>query len=324
MRARPAPCSPRDLARVRQLAASLDRLQPPPATWTRIAREAQLPGFRTERSRRGWQGWIPLAAAAVIVLAGAVTWMVEGAPNGAAADGQPVRAPTDRRSGTADSRERAAAGRTALRESHRGARAARQRPQGARSASWPESCRRTSRSSTVRSRESRAALKADPASEPAQQSLFEAFRTKIALLQDTVALINEMRKGNPEGTARVAEGMHEVIATAGAHARRNRMTPAPDEHRTRTRNRIRLAKTKPGRLYVTDTLAHHARHTHGLSRRHGVVCQPARSLGSRRRSGLVRALRRRARRARTVRQLVEGLQGRPRRVARRLERRRHD
>src|SRR5215471_3952024 len=66
-----------DLARVRQLAASLDRLQPPPAAWTRIAREAQLPGYRTERSRRGWQGWIPLAAAATIVLAFAATWIVK-------------------------------------------------------------------------------------------------------------------------------------------------------------------------------------------------------------------------------------------------------
>src|SRR6478735_6767170 len=65
-----------DLARVRQLAASLDRLQPPAATWTRIGREAQLPGFRIARSGRGWQGWMPLAAAAVIVLAVAITLMV--------------------------------------------------------------------------------------------------------------------------------------------------------------------------------------------------------------------------------------------------------
>jgi tetratricopeptide (TPR) repeat protein len=43
--------------------------------------------------------------------------------------------------------------------------------------------------------ESRAALKSQPDSEPAQASLFEAFRDKLTLLQDTVALINEMRKG---------------------------------------------------------------------------------------------------------------------------------
>lgn len=43
--------------------------------------------------------------------------------------------------------------------------------------------------------ESRAALKLQPTSEPAQASLLESFKAKISLLQDTVALINEMRQG---------------------------------------------------------------------------------------------------------------------------------
>ena len=55
--------------------------------------------------------------------------------------------------------------------------------------------------------ESRAAVRAQPASEPAQQSLVENFKTKIALLQDTVALINEMRKGNEAGAARIVSGL---------------------------------------------------------------------------------------------------------------------
>ena len=42
--------------------------------------------------------------------------------------------------------------------------------------------------------ESRAAVRAQPASEPAQASLLENFKSKIALLQDTVALINQMRR----------------------------------------------------------------------------------------------------------------------------------
>ena len=44
--------------------------------------------------------------------------------------------------------------------------------------------------------ESRAALQSQPASTNAQDGLFEALRTKVALLQQTVELINEMRKGN--------------------------------------------------------------------------------------------------------------------------------
>jgi hypothetical protein len=55
--------------------------------------------------------------------------------------------------------------------------------------------------------ESRAALRAEPTSEPAQQSLIDSFKTKMALLQDTVALINEMRKGNEAGAARIVSGL---------------------------------------------------------------------------------------------------------------------
>jgi hypothetical protein len=47
--------------------------------------------------------------------------------------------------------------------------------------------------------ESRQALADDPGSVPARDSLFEALRQKVVLLQSTVTLINEMRKGNPEG-----------------------------------------------------------------------------------------------------------------------------
>ena len=57
--------------------------------------------------------------------------------------------------------------------------------------------------------ESRAALQTEPASDLAQDSLFEALRSKVALLQDTVALINEMRKGNAEGAARIVSGLNQ-------------------------------------------------------------------------------------------------------------------
>ena len=57
--------------------------------------------------------------------------------------------------------------------------------------------------------ESRAALRTQPNSEPAQQSLIENFKTKIGLLQDTVALINEMRKGNEAGAARIVSGLKQ-------------------------------------------------------------------------------------------------------------------
>jgi anti-sigma factor RsiW len=55
--------------------------------------------------------------------------------------------------------------------------------------------------------ESREAIKAQPNSQLAQTSLFEALRQKVALLEDTVALINVMRKGDQAGAARILGGL---------------------------------------------------------------------------------------------------------------------
>jgi anti-sigma factor RsiW len=52
--------------------------------------------------------------------------------------------------------------------------------------------------------ESRAALRSQPASEVARASLFEALQRKVGLLRDTIALINEMRKGDQAAAARIA------------------------------------------------------------------------------------------------------------------------
>jgi hypothetical protein len=57
--------------------------------------------------------------------------------------------------------------------------------------------------------ETRAAVKADPGSVVARTALFEALKQKVALLQDTIALINEMRKGNNAGAAQIVESVNK-------------------------------------------------------------------------------------------------------------------
>jgi anti-sigma factor RsiW len=57
--------------------------------------------------------------------------------------------------------------------------------------------------------ESRVALQTQPASSNAQDSLFDAMRSKIALLQQTVELINEMRKGNQTEAGRLIQGLNQ-------------------------------------------------------------------------------------------------------------------
>jgi anti-sigma factor RsiW len=57
--------------------------------------------------------------------------------------------------------------------------------------------------------ESRSGLRSDPLSAAALASLFDALRRKVALLQDTIALMNEMRKGNSAGAAQIVDGLNK-------------------------------------------------------------------------------------------------------------------
>lgn len=57
--------------------------------------------------------------------------------------------------------------------------------------------------------ESRTALKTEPQSAPARESLFEALSQKVSLLQNTIALMNEMRKGNSAGAAQLIDSVNK-------------------------------------------------------------------------------------------------------------------
>ena len=48
-----------------------------------------------------------------------------------------------------------------------------------------------------------------PLAHSALASLFDALRRKVALLQDTIALMNEMRKGNSAGAAQIVDGLNK-------------------------------------------------------------------------------------------------------------------
>ncbi len=55
--------------------------------------------------------------------------------------------------------------------------------------------------------DSREALRADPQSQPARESLIEALRRKVALLHDTIALVGEMWRGNQAGAVAIADSL---------------------------------------------------------------------------------------------------------------------
>ncbi|MEI6245335.1 MAG: hypothetical protein WCQ64_09835, partial [Acidobacteriota bacterium] len=54
--------------------------------------------------------------------------------------------------------------------------------------------------------ESRAALANEPQSEPARDSLFDALRRKVSVLQDTVALMGAMQRGDQAAAAKIVGG----------------------------------------------------------------------------------------------------------------------
>jgi anti-sigma-K factor RskA len=202
-----------DLRHVRRRAGALDATPPPARAWKRIERALaaeQSAGRRpsadgTSRFRR----WSWLAAAAVLVLSTIVGLRYYRAParsggaqtpaadvRGDAADAQSVQSNLQQ---AEQHYRQAIAGLEQIKNAERGALP-------------PQTAASLEKSFSVVDQainESREALKAQPNSEPAQESLLESLKTKIALLEDTVALINEMRKGNDAGAARIVSGLKQ-------------------------------------------------------------------------------------------------------------------
>lgn len=207
-----------DFATIRRTARSLEPQVPPPHVWSRIA--ASVDAKRQPRRwfflRQEWLGavaWKPVAVAAMLlVIAGGTSWVLlqQGEP-----DAAPSRSATAPAATPADTElVQSVEAELKLAEEHYQKAIA-----GLEQITRTESAALDPQVAAVLQKnldvidhaigESRAALHSQPTSEVAQESLFDALRNKVALLQDTVVLINEMRKGNPEGTARVVSGLNQ-------------------------------------------------------------------------------------------------------------------
>ena len=192
-----------DFRAIRATARTLERHVPPAAAWNRIAEAVDA-----DRARGTWFTWRPLAVAATVVIAAAATWWLAARTQAPAARSPAAAvvaygdAPLQSVEADVEDVENhfqtAIAGLEAITKADGGELD-------------PDTVQVVQANLTVIDRaigESREALKNEPSDELAQQSLFDAFSSKLALLQDTVALINEMRKGNQEGAARIASGLN--------------------------------------------------------------------------------------------------------------------
>jgi hypothetical protein len=182
-----------DFAAIRDAAGSLEPLVPPARVWHQLSAAATA---QPRRVRFGWFDWRPLTAAAMAVLIATGLWRVGTLLQPAATTPAPTQVAL---AGDADTDSDPETHYTvAIAQLEEVTRADRdvldQETAGAMNAGL------TVIDDAIV--ESRAALRSEPQSESAQESLFAALRRKVALLQEMVALINEMRGGDQESAAR--------------------------------------------------------------------------------------------------------------------------
>ncbi len=190
-----------DLRGVLAAVSTLEPVQPPRTSWTRIEQT-----IRRGSAERRTPRWPWLAAAAALILATFTGLKLAGVWQQRPASGLTALAPaTDAQAVEAELLQ--------AEQHYQNAISGLERIASAEKGSLdPQTASTLEKNLAVVDQaigESRAALKSQPGSEPAQQSLLENFKTKIALLQDTVALINEMRKGNDASASRLVTGLKQ-------------------------------------------------------------------------------------------------------------------
>jgi anti-sigma factor RsiW len=205
-----------DFGAIHRTARDLDAHTPPPRVWAKLS-----DALDAER-KRGWlsrllgggvPAWAPLAVTALILVIGGsvawITWQQQSEPT------QAPRVATAPQASPAD-HELVQSVETELKlaeEHYQKAIAGLEQITNAESSALdPQVSAVLQKNLAVIDDaigESRAALQTQPTNEVAQESLFQALRNKVSLLQDTVMLINEMRKGNQEGAARVVSGLNQ-------------------------------------------------------------------------------------------------------------------
>ena len=191
-----------DLISIRMAASTLDEHIPPPRLWARIAasidEQQRLPWWQRQLGG-AFSAWVPTAVVtSIIMLFAAGVWSVwqqrgiETPQQVAAPLSEPESVPAERHY------EEAIAGLQQLADAQN-------------AALDPETRAVLTKNLAVIDRaisESRAALAQEPASTLAQESLLDALETKVALLQDTVALASDSGL-TPEEAAGAAKELNQ-------------------------------------------------------------------------------------------------------------------
>ena len=204
-----------DMRRIRSLAASVDRLAPPDGVWLQVAGrlrqegrvQAPPPVVRSSHGRR--YAMLAIAASLLVAVGASLMFLFPmfEARNTRNAANQPATE-------TAADTVRSVEDDFRLAEQHlqSGIAKLEEAARADDATIDPQTAATLKKNLDVIDQaiaESRAALNSEPQSTVARDSLFQALRRKVDLLQDTIALMNEMRKGDAAGAASIVEGLNK-------------------------------------------------------------------------------------------------------------------
>jgi anti-sigma factor RsiW len=197
-----------DLRKIHDTAAALPVLDAPDRAWLQIAgrlrQEGRIAAAPAAAGTRSYGVWLAAAAAVILVIGSAVLLLprfgrtpppqTASAPApGNAADGRTVESVQNDVDAAQQQFEKAIA------ELEKVAKDNQQALDPETSATIDKNLGIIDQANA----ENRAAVTAEPASVAARETLFQALRSKVSLLQDTITLINEMRKGNNAAAAQM-------------------------------------------------------------------------------------------------------------------------
>ena len=202
-----------DLKRIHDAAAALPRLDAPDRAWLQIAGRLRQEGRIHDETkppairRHSYIGWLAAAAALILAVTAAVILLRPSGPAPQTAQSAPpttapaVAATDPRALESATTAVEAAQDQfeKAIADLEKVAKANQQVLDPATSTTIDKNLGILDQAIA----ENRAAVKTDPTSAAARETLFETLRQKVTLLQDTISLINEMRKGNNAAAAQL-------------------------------------------------------------------------------------------------------------------------
>ena len=202
-----------DLQRIRDVGATLEPLEPPAHVWMQVAGRLRQEGRVSDRVQPTAPGshpaWLAIAAALVLTVGLSLYFVLSrnattpAAPATTAAGNAPASDAVQ--SGVEDLQKAEQLLQSGVAKLRDGLGTDDQALPAAVASTLDTNLQILDKAIA----DSSEALQQEPQNVAARTSLFDALQRKISLLQETITLMNEMRKGNAAGVAQVVEGVNK-------------------------------------------------------------------------------------------------------------------